>query len=490
MATPKRRPGGVEGAAGVTRDIEPGTPTVAGARAEGEKAGPPFFFFFFFFFFFNCTCRGRGVEQPSGPQGTPPSSTRYPDRVVFDLDPGPGAGLAECAEVALVLRERLGPLGKRVVPVSSGSKGLHLYVPMDEPITSHQATEWARLAAEQLEKALPTLVVSKMAKSVRGNRVFIDWHQNHHRKTTIAPYSLRGTSHPYVAAPRTWAELSEPGLRHLDYHEVLDRLDDGLDPLATLVQAPVDLAAAAGGSTPLHGLRTSLRLNDSARPTELKTRHPVVEPARPTSLHRPAMLPVGLAGPVDVALARAEETVPGPHALPGGSVYELKFDGYRGAFVRNAAGGRLWSRNRNNLSNRFPEIVTAGTQQINEGTVLDGEICIWNGSRLDFDLLQRRLAGGDARIARQAQEHPASYMVFDLLALDGEDLRNRPWRERRAALEELAVSWSPPLQLSPTTNDVQVATAWKSGYARAGIEGLVVKGASTLYRRINDGGSK
>ena len=76
-------------------------------------------------------------------------------------------------------------------------------------------------------------------------------------------------------------------------------------------------------------------------------------------MHRPAMLPVGLAGPVDVALARAEETVPGPHALPGGSVYELKFDGYRGAFVRNAAGGRLWSRNRNDLSDRFPEIVAA-----------------------------------------------------------------------------------------------------------------------------------
>ena len=81
---------------------------------------------------------------------------QFPDRVVFDLDPGEGAGLAECVHVALALRERLGALGSRMVPVTSGSKGLHLYVPMDQPITSEQASGWARLAAEELEKALPT----------------------------------------------------------------------------------------------------------------------------------------------------------------------------------------------------------------------------------------------------------------------------------------------------------------------------------------------
>ena len=85
------------------------------------------------------------IPPPAGPQpaavSTTPSTPRLPDRVVFDLDPGPGAGLAECVQVALALRERLGALGTRTVPVTSGSKGLHLYVPMDEPITSAQATE-------------------------------------------------------------------------------------------------------------------------------------------------------------------------------------------------------------------------------------------------------------------------------------------------------------------------------------------------------------
>ena len=97
---------------------------------------------------------------------------------MFDLDPGPGAGLAECVDVAVALRERLGPLGQRVTVATSGSKGLHLYVPMDHPITSGEASEWARLSAEELQKALPSLVVSRMAKSLRTGKVFVDWSQN------------------------------------------------------------------------------------------------------------------------------------------------------------------------------------------------------------------------------------------------------------------------------------------------------------------------
>src|SRR6478609_2959468 len=96
------------------------------------------------------------IPEPSGPGGTAGRAEHSPDRVVFDLDPGEGAGLAECVHVALALRERLGALGSRMVPVTSGSKGLHLYVPMDQPITSEQASGWARLAAEELQKALPT----------------------------------------------------------------------------------------------------------------------------------------------------------------------------------------------------------------------------------------------------------------------------------------------------------------------------------------------
>jgi bifunctional non-homologous end joining protein LigD len=103
------------------------------------------------------------------------------------------------------------------------------------------------LAAEELQKALPALVVSRMAKSLRTRKVLVDWSQNNRSKTTISPYSLRGRDQPWVAAPRTWAEVTEPGLRQLDYREVLDRLADGVDPLADLHRSPQVAAAARRG---------------------------------------------------------------------------------------------------------------------------------------------------------------------------------------------------------------------------------------------------
>ncbi len=106
---------------------------------------------------------------------------------------------------------------------------------------------------------------------------------------------------------------------------------------------------------------------------------------------------------------------------------------------------------------------------------------IWNGATLDFDLLQRRLTGGPGKIAQQVWEHPASYVMFDLLALGGQDLRPLPLRERRVRLEDLAAHLEPPLHLSPLTDDLDVATDWMAGYRAAGMEGLVIKGAGTRY---------
>ncbi len=132
------------------------------------------------------------------------------------------------------------------------------------------------------------------------------------------------------------------------------------------------------------------------------------------------------------------------------------------------------------LTNRFPEIAVAAAAQIPAGTVIDGEVVIWNEDRLDFDLLQRRLVSGVARIRELVKTHQASFVAFDLLAAAGTDLRTQPWRSRRAALERVA-RWEPPLQLSPTTEDTSVARAWMADYRPAGIEGLVVKGVTTRY---------
>jgi DNA ligase D-like protein (predicted ligase)/DNA ligase D-like protein (predicted polymerase)/DNA ligase D-like protein (predicted 3'-phosphoesterase) len=155
-------------------------------------------------------------------------------RLVFDLDPGEGVKMKQLCEVAQAVRELMGDIGLTTYPLTSGSKGLHLYAPLEEPVSSHGAVVLAKRVAQQLEQAMPKLVTSTMTKSVRTGKVFLDWSQNNGSKTTIAPYSLRGREHPTVAAPRTWDEIADPKLRHLRFDEVLKRVEKDGDLLAAL----------------------------------------------------------------------------------------------------------------------------------------------------------------------------------------------------------------------------------------------------------------
>ncbi len=167
-----------------------------------------------------------------GPRG----AQQHPDRLVLDLDPGEGVGLPECVEVALAAREILHGMGLDPYPVTSGSKGIHLYAALDGRATTAQVSDVAHELARALEQDLPDLVLSSMSRAERRGKVFVDWSQNNGNKTTIAPYSLRGRDRPTVAAPRTWQELEERGFAQLELEEVLDRLEahgDLLHPVAS-----------------------------------------------------------------------------------------------------------------------------------------------------------------------------------------------------------------------------------------------------------------
>ena len=159
---------------------------------------------------------------------------RNPDRLVLDLDPGPGVSLAECAEVALLARDILRDMGLDPMPVTSGSKGIHLYAALDGSQSPEQATAVAHELARALEADHRDLVISSMKRSLRDGKVLLDWSQNNGAKTTIAPYSLRGRDRPMVAAPRTWEELADPDLAQLDYTEVLERIREQPDPMAAM----------------------------------------------------------------------------------------------------------------------------------------------------------------------------------------------------------------------------------------------------------------
>ncbi|KOU04225.1 MULTISPECIES: non-homologous end-joining DNA ligase [Streptomyces] len=158
------------------------------------------------------------------------------DRLVLDLDPGAPATVVECCAVALWLRERLAADGLTAYGKTSGSKGLHLLVPL-EPTPSEAASAYAKQLAQEAEAALPELALHRMKRALRPGKVFVDFSQNAASKTTAAPYTLRARPEPTVSAPVTWDEIAgcrEPGALVFRAGDVAGRLERYGDPLAPL----------------------------------------------------------------------------------------------------------------------------------------------------------------------------------------------------------------------------------------------------------------
>ncbi|AWH96419.1 ATP-dependent DNA ligase [Dietzia psychralcaliphila] len=160
-----------------------------------------------------------------------PGRTR---RIVIDLDPGEDVDLDTTAKVALRVRDFLSEAGLDAFAVTSGSKGIHLYARLDKAVSSKGASAVAKQIAQSLAKQTPDLVTATMKRSIRDGKVFVDWSQNSGAKTTVAPYSLRGRAEPWVAAPRSWEELADGGLKHLHWDEMLKRLESEGDLLEGL----------------------------------------------------------------------------------------------------------------------------------------------------------------------------------------------------------------------------------------------------------------
>ncbi|MEO7069688.1 MAG: DNA ligase polymerase domain-containing protein, partial [Nostocoides sp.] len=163
-----------------------------------------------------------------------------PNRLVIDLDPGAPAGLHECCQVALIVRDRLEALGLDLFPVTSGSKGMQLYAGLGGDLSSDQVRDLALQLAQELTKKHPDLILWKMTKSLRPGKIFLDWSQNVGAKTTISPYSLRGKELPTVATPVTWEEVSAgaddgEAIHQFQWDEVLERLDTHGDLIAALL---------------------------------------------------------------------------------------------------------------------------------------------------------------------------------------------------------------------------------------------------------------
>jgi bifunctional non-homologous end joining protein LigD len=161
------------------------------------------------------------------PQWRVPPRARKPrtDLLVFDLDPGEPASIAECCEVAVLLRDLLARDGFELFAKTSGSKGMQVSAPIqvDDP---DLPSRYAHSVARRLEAAHPQLVVSRMTKSLRNGKVLVDWSQNNPAKTTVAPYSLRARDEPTVSTPVTWEEVEAGKPLRFVSDEVLDRVAD------------------------------------------------------------------------------------------------------------------------------------------------------------------------------------------------------------------------------------------------------------------------
>ena len=165
-----------------------------------------------------------------------------PTALAFDLDPGEGAGIVECCEVALHVRELFGDLGLDAYPKTSGSKGMQVYVPLNDKGTTFEHTKpFAKAVAELLARRHPDLVVSKMLKKLRTGKVLVDWSQNDDHKTTVCAYSLRAKPRPTVSTPLHWHEVEaaydagdQGGLR-FKHDEVVERVREYGDLFAPVL---------------------------------------------------------------------------------------------------------------------------------------------------------------------------------------------------------------------------------------------------------------
>jgi ATP-dependent DNA ligase len=186
--------------------------------------------------------------------------------------------------------------------------------------------------------------------------------------------------------------------------------------------------------------------------------------------------------PVEPMLAKAATSLPAGDGL----YYEPKWDGFRAIVFRSADELYIQSRELRPLDRYFPELHEALLAVLPAGCVVDGEIVIASPDGLDFDALQMRLHPAASRVQKLASEMPASFVAFDLLAADNEDVRHRPLSERRARLEQLSAAMiagpaSARYHLTPMTTDHATAVDWLARFEGAGLDGVMVKPAAGRY---------
>jgi ATP-dependent DNA ligase len=181
--------------------------------------------------------------------------------------------------------------------------------------------------------------------------------------------------------------------------------------------------------------------------------------------------------PVAPMLAKSVSEIP-----TGNLSYEPKWDGFRSIIFRDGDEVEIGSRNERPMTRYFPEVVEAIKQNLPERCVIDGEIIVVVGDRLEFEVLQQRIHPAASRVKLLSEQTPARFVTFDLLAVDETDYTTQPFEQRRIALEQVLAGASAPIHLTPATRDHDVAVQWFSQFEGAGLDGVVAKPLAGTYQ--------
>lgn len=413
-----------------------------------------------------------------------------PDELRIDLDPQPGRAFPDAVEAALALREVLAEIGLTAWAKTSGNRGVHVYCRVAPTHEFLDVRHGVIGVARELERRLPDLVTTAWWKEERGERVFVDFNQACRDRTIASAYSPRPLPGAPVSMPVSWEDLKSVRPADFTVRTVPGIVAAQGDAWAGIDEAVGDVTAAiALWDKDVH----ERGLGEMPFPPDypkMPGEPPRVQPSKRRAdredgdylgpkAERDAVWGLPLVPPVSPMLAKSVKTMP-----EGEVLFEPKWDGFRSIVFRSGDLVEIGSRNEKPMTRYFPEVVAAVKESLPDKCVVDGEIVVIapGGDRLDFDLLQQRIHPAASRVRKLSQETPAHFVAFDLLALGDQDLRERPFAERRALLEKALAGAKPPVHLTPATRDRAVAQDWFEQFEGAGLDGVVAKPLDGTYQ--------
>ena len=412
-----------------------------------------------------------------------------PDEFRIDLDPQPGRDFRDAVAAAVALREVMAAVGLTAYAKTSGNRGVHVYARIAPTHEFQDVRHGVIGIARELERRMPDLVTTSWWKEERGERVFVDFNQANRDRTIAAAYSPRPLPWAPVSTPVSWDELPDVDPREFTVRTVPARLAERPCPWSDIEEHRGDIT----GALRLWEADLERGLGELSFPPDYP-KMPGEPPRVPPSKRRADRAVDEYMAPKaerDAAWGTAISPPFGPmlakpvNKLPKGEyLYEPKWDGFRSIIWRSGGLVEIGSRNSRPLTRYFPELVEAIVANFPDHSVIDGEIVMVDpntGDRLDFDALQQRIHPAASRIQRLSREMPASFVAFDLLALGPTNFVERPFRERRAALETALASAKPPIFLTQATRDEALAMEWFAQFEGAGLDGVIAKPLGEPY---------